>query len=216
MGLLSQFSSKAEIHRQQTARRFDDFLASYLSSIKDAGEAGDDEKSAITLVARSPESHVAQAVKRHGEALARSGCELKVIFSSFDPVDSFMSFIDNISQIAAGGDIQGAVLWVRNSSLLEAHEQLVLGRHMVWTGDAMRRSGDIRFGLDMFAENDCSTTRQAIDNFHGLWKMCEMAPRSRFCNEPSPAAHNMPMAIRLEGIKEQANPLPAGMMVTRH
>ena len=34
MGLLSQFSSKAELHRRETNKRFDDFILSYVSKIE--------------------------------------------------------------------------------------------------------------------------------------------------------------------------------------
>jgi hypothetical protein len=209
MGLLSQISTKAEIHRMETIQRFDDFFAAFFARLAD----GEGNGLMVTLIARSPDSQVAQAVLRHGEQLARLGVGVQAIFANIEPAASFAAFIEATAE--AMGDSEKGVMWARSASLLEAHEQLVLGGVMSWTGDAMRRSGDVRFGLDMFEQDDAAPARNAASSFEGVWSVSSSVPRSFFRN--SAPADGEPLAIRVEGQGEAAlEGMSPNMAITRH
>jgi len=179
MGLLSQFSSKAEMHRRETIKRFDDFIGLYLGELENV-DRPTDEALRVTLVARSPESPVAAAILRHGERLALLGCEVRMVFASVDPASELGDFIE-LAQICNGDNsVVGSLRWARNPALLDAHEQMVLGTGRCWSGDSMRRSSDSRFALDMFNEDGGAAVDWALMAFGGLWSASALVPRARF------------------------------------
>lgn len=191
MGMLSQFSSKAELHRRESARRFDEFFRSYYAILEenaveqgahsaDQAMALDNEERLVTLVVRSPESFAAQALRRHTDQLAEIGCELRVIFAHIEPAASFADFAEAVRESNEGEGNEEYLRWARNPSLLDAHEQLVLGDSHCWSGDAMNRSPDVRFALDLFEEVGSHAVDLGRTAFQRLWTVSHPVPKSRF------------------------------------
>ena len=202
MGLLSQFSSKAELHRRETNKRFDDFVLSYLDHFENGkADAGDEQ--VASLIARSPESGVSQAVRRHADRFAVLGIELRVIFANIDPAPVFSDFVEMTGLYDGQNCMQASIRWAKNSALLDAHEQLVLGTGHSWSGDVMRRSSDTRFSLDLFDVNGGDAVSLGGMAFDGLWSASVNIPQSRFRNV-SRASGGEPLVVEFEGsIREQ-------------
>ena len=215
MGLLSQFSSKAEIHRRETIKQFDDFILSYLSKIEKLSGANKKDLS-VSLTARAPDSAVSDAVRRHANGFADLGIELRVIFASIEPAAGFVEFVEMAGMYNGQNCLDESLRWARNSALLDAHEQLVLGTDHCWSGDSMRRAADVRFSLNMFDLDGGSSVEQGHSNFQGLWSATANIPKSRFRNI-TPARANQPVVIEIEGIRDQLHESAfEGCYATRH
>jgi hypothetical protein len=89
----------------------------------------------------------------------------------------------------------------------------VLGTSHCWTGDAMRRSPDVRFALDLFDAAGGSAVTLGAMAFDGLWSASTSVPRSRF---RAPAAAATSAAIMpFDGLRDaMLDVLPTA--VTRH
>jgi len=202
MGLLTEFSSKAEIHRREVIKRFDDFFVSYFENLEMREDAVANDL-VVTLIARAPASPVAQAVQRHVDRFAALGIDLRVIFSTIDPATEFSSFAE-VNGLCSGDKCLGAsIRWAKNPALLDAHEQLVLGETHCWSGDTMRRSPDVRFALDMFEiEGSGTTVMLGKMAFDGLWAISDAVPSSRFRNIAN-AVKDDPAVLEFDGMREQ-------------
>ncbi len=201
MGLLSQFSSKAELHRRETVKRFDDFILSYVSKIE-LGDAVSQDDLSVTLIARAPDSAVTDAVRRHANRFVDLGIELRVIFASIEPASVFADFVEMAGMYNGQNCLDASLRWAKNPALLDAHEQLVLGLDHCWSGDIMRRAADVRFSLDLFEKNGAEAVELGRSAFHGLWSASTNIPKSRFRNV-TPARAGEPVVIEIEGIREQ-------------
>ncbi len=201
MSLLSQFSSKAELHRRETIKRFDDFILSYISKIE-KGSSASSEDLRVTLIARSPDSAVTHAVRRHANAFVDRGIELRVIFASIEPASVFADFVEMAGMYNGQNCLDASLRWAKNPALLDAHEQLVLGTDHCWSGDAMRRAADVRFSLDLFESVGANAVDLGRSAFLGLWSASTNIPKSRFRNV-TPARAKEPVVIEIEGIRDQ-------------
>ncbi len=201
MGLLSEFSSKAEIHRRETIKRFDDFFASYFNEVEQF-EGAAREDLIVTLVARAPDSPVADAVRRHADRFGALGVELRVIFANIEPAPVFAGFVEMASMHNGQNCLEGTLRWAKNPALLDAHEQLVLGTRHCWSGDVMRRSADVRFSLDLFEREAGDAVGLGQMAFDGLWSASNTIPKSRFRNV-TPVRGGEPVVVEKEGIRDQ-------------
>ena len=216
MGLLSQFSSKAEMHRRETIKRFDEFLESYIGKMETVEKPALDELS-ITLVSRGPESAVAAALLRRADKLIEIGCEIRAIFVNIDSACEFSDFIEMTGMCNGQHCLSDSIRWAKNPSLLDAHEQLVLGASHCWSGDAMRRSSDTRFALDLFECADCTTIDLGRMAFDGLWSASAAVPKSRFRNVVAPSRSPAPVVAQMEGVREGLQDISfSAAVVTRH
>ena len=110
----------------------------------------------VTLIARGPDSAVADAVRRHANRFVDLGIELRVIFASIEPASVFAGFVEMAGMYNGQNCLDASLRWAKNPALLDAHEQLVLGTEHCWSGDIMRRAADVRFSLDLFESNGAS------------------------------------------------------------
>lgn len=213
MSLLPNLSMKAELHRRETIKRFDDFLASYLARLEAVGADGRDARR-VSVVARSPESAVVAALHRHADRLMLANCEVRAIFANIDPAADLVSFHDAVGLCNGQNGAHEAIRWAKRSGLLDAHEQLVLGTSHCWSGDAMRRSADVRFALDMFDAGGNAAVRLGAMAFDGLWSASATVPRSRFRALPAATGAD-PVIVQFDGLREgMLDAMPAAM--TRH
>jgi len=201
MGFLTDFSSKAEIHRREVIKRFDDFFVSYFNKLETLDETIANDL-IVTLLARAPASPVAQAVQRHADRFAGLGVDLRVIFAKIDPASDFASFAEVNGLYSGDKSLDASIRWAKNQALLDAHEQLVLGESHCWSGDIMRRSPDARFALDMFDFECASTVRLSVLAFDKLWSISDAIPNSRFRNVANRASDE-PAVLEFDGIGEQ-------------
>jgi hypothetical protein len=114
--------------REVREQRLHDLVERYLAPLAQAENAGAGELS-LDIVAHAPDSPIAEAVAARLGDLKAAGVTIRAIFACIDPEPALARWIAQA----------GLVRWARDVRLLEAHEQLVLGRTKCWSGDAMRR-----------------------------------------------------------------------------
>lgn len=101
----------------------------YIQSLESLSEV---EPRTVYMVAKSPASPVAKAIESVLGELASRGFEIHVVFAEREPEAGVRSWMKAAHSLG----------WARDARLLEAHEQLVVGRSVCWYGDAMRRDTD--------------------------------------------------------------------------
>lgn len=114
------------------------------------------------LVARSPESPVAQALRGHAARLSTLGVRMRAIFTEVDQSQA--------GQLMAPFSIPSECRLARDPRLLAAHEQLVLTPTRTWVGDCMRRDPAKRDALERYAADCAQTGAHAGRSFEGLWR----------------------------------------------
>jgi hypothetical protein len=114
------------------------------------------------LVARSPDSPVAQALRSHAERLAASGIRVRAIFTEVDASQPV--------HLKAPFSTPSECRLARDPRLLAAHEQLSLAPTCTWVGDSMRRDPAKRDALERFAANCAQTGAHAARSFESLWR----------------------------------------------
>jgi hypothetical protein len=155
------------------------FIADDLSERTASGlPAGD----SYLVIARSPKSPVAQALRANAAKLAEAGITVRAIFSEADPI-----LTDDITgPFAAPCECRS----VRDRRLLAAHEQLVLGSTSTWIGDSMRREPTKRDTYEHFAPRSVATTAIATRSFERIWRSA--APVRALAAMPSGLASQLP------------------------
>jgi hypothetical protein len=118
--------------------------------------------SCYLVIARSPRSPVAQALRTHAILLAASGVTVRAIFSEAEPIRA--------EDLAAPFSIPGECRAIRDTRLLAAHEQLVLSPERTWIGDCMRREPSKRDTYERFTVNSAETSATALRSFERLWR----------------------------------------------
>jgi hypothetical protein len=117
------------------------------------------------LIARSPDSPVAQALRMHTSALPVVGVRVKAIFSEIEAGRA--ATILRSPPFSDPCECRVA----RDQRLLAAHEQLVLSPDCAWIGDSMRRDPSRRDTYERFAVQCPETARNAALSFERLWRM---------------------------------------------
>lgn len=114
------------------------------------------------LVARSPESPVAQALRNHSERMTSMGIRVRAIFSEADAAHRM--------QLMAPFSMPSECRLVRDQRLLAAHEQLSLTPTRTWIGDCMRREPAKRDALERYLPDCAQTASYAARSFEALWR----------------------------------------------
>jgi hypothetical protein len=123
----------------------------------------------ITLVARSANSPVAQALAALSDRLIAARCTVNVILTSLD-AESPAADWRIVSESPA---FLGQIRFARNPRLADAHEQLVISDSVCWAGDCMRRDPSKRDAFELYAPVSAETARTAAASFARLWNACE-------------------------------------------
>jgi hypothetical protein len=120
--------------------------------------------SRISVLARSIESPVARAIGGLAAEIAAAGLPVRLLLVRSDRL------------LLVGGCIypQAATLdcearLTRDPRLIEAHEQLVLGRCACWTGDSMRRDPAASDAYESFVDDCAELASAAQATFERLW-----------------------------------------------
>lgn len=126
------------------------------------------QRKTISVLARSIDSPVVKAVGTLAGEIAAAGCPVRVLLAKSDRL------------LAAGGCVypQAATLdcevrLTREPRLLEAHEQMVLGERVCWTGDSMRRDPAASDAYESFVDDCADLARAAQSTFDRLWARAE-------------------------------------------
>lgn len=114
------------------------------------------------LIARSPESPVAQALRAHAGRLSDMGIRIRAIFSEVDQ--------SNPAHLMPPFAMPSECRLARDPRLLAAHEQLSLTPTCTWVGDCMRREPGKRDALERYAPNCAQTGAHAARSFESLWR----------------------------------------------
>lgn len=114
------------------------------------------------LIARSPESPVAQALRSHAVRMESMGIRVRAIFTEVDQV--------NPVHLAAPFSLPSECRLARDPRLLAAHEQLSLSPTYTWVGDCMRRDPNKRDALENYAAKCAKTAAHASRSFESLWR----------------------------------------------
>ena len=115
------------------------------------------------VIARSPDSPVAQALRAHAATLASTGIMVRAIFAEIEPGRAAAAI--RTAPFAMPNECRRT----RNSRLLAAHEQLVLSPDCSWIGDSMRREPTKRDSFERFAPNCPQTAAHAARSFQRMW-----------------------------------------------
>ncbi|KAB2846785.1 MAG: hypothetical protein F9K44_14730 [Hyphomicrobiaceae bacterium] len=114
------------------------------------------------MVAKSPLSPVAKALESMLSELSSHGFEIHVIFAEREPEAGVRSWMKAAHFVA----------WARDPRLLEAHEQLVVGRSLCWYGDSMRRDTDKSDLHEQYVQGQQRAIATAARWFEQLSRLC--------------------------------------------
>ena len=134
---------------------------------------------AFTMILRSARSGPAQALISMKDELLRAGVIAKVILAKLDPQEDVRQLFTSLSELAPREPAPELIRWARNPCLLDAHEQVIYGDAMCWSGDAMRRDADKRNALTLFDEAAPDTVRLGRLAFEALWAAASLVPERR-------------------------------------
>lgn len=129
----------------------------------------------VTLLARSPASPVAEVLLENARDLIDAGGQLQVLFAGLEPSERLGDWLDPLV-VTGENSVSAVVRWAKNQMLLEAHEQLVLGEQMSWSGDSMRRDPLLQDSLELFEPACRQAARHASMAFRAIWKCSQPIP----------------------------------------
>ena len=167
-----QASRCQEVVRQEDKEaRLDQFLGFYLDRLFADWEE-QPEQHQITIIARSPASPVARAIMVNAEDIRNGGIHVRVLFAELEPSEALSEWFDlvlNVQDVSTATTID--IRCTNNPALVDAHEQLVLGNEMSWSGDAMRRDPNVRDTIEIFDPCCPPTAKRSTRSFDALWSM---------------------------------------------
>lgn len=148
------------LSREDKEAKLKSFIADALAA---RGECADAFASTITLVARAPDSPVAQAVLAMAGEIAAANITLRVVLFDNEPMSE-----DCVTQsLLDVGAIDARFL--NDHRFASAHEQLVAGAGHVWIGDCMRRDPAKRDAFEMYHTANLASAEHASASFEKLW-----------------------------------------------
>ena len=118
------------------------------------------------VIARSPASPVARALRANGARIAGMGIRVRAIFTEVDVNHATVDLQSEPYMMPSECRI------TRDQRLLAAHEQLVLSPENSWVGDCMRRDAGKRDAYEHFATDCMETGSRAKRSFERLWRSC--------------------------------------------
>ena len=218
MGFLTAFQKKPLTDAAQCIEKFTSLLARFLEEIA-CGAALRDRS--ITLIARSPAMAAVRALTLYSDEIERRQIGVHVVFAKLSPVEQLGALSSALKLVDQQDTASGRIRFIKNAALLDAHEQLVLGRACVWTGDMLRRPDDQRNRLDIVEEGEEGPVRLAELSFQAIWSAAKPIPARALTGHPlvQPYASVSPSfaAAGLNGGGEKPPAvLPGAPIHTRH
>jgi hypothetical protein len=216
MGFLSAFQKRPHTDPAHAVEKFSNLIDRYLQSHCDISAP---RESAITLIARSPAMGAARALALHACEIKRQQIEVRLVFAKLAPVDQLAQLSSALQLVDPRNTGQGRIRFIRNGALLDAHEQLVLGREICWTGDMLRRCDGHRNGLDLVEEGQPGPIRLAELSFNGMWAVAKPIPARALSGHPlAQAFASVDPALAVAGLPGLERPphIPGSPVFTRH
>jgi len=177
----SQDAAAAAFTRQK--RFFDHYLA-WLSEVEKPNSAD----AHVFVMARSPASPVIRALIDRAEQLRLQNVRAKAIVAHLEPAATLKELMRTLNRLAGEANTCDLVRWFSGTSLLDAHEQLVLGSSMCWTGDAMNREPGKCDALDLFEQAAPVRVLYGVSSFARIWPICSGLSRKSARNSVVSAA----------------------------
>lgn len=148
------------VTREDKEAKLKSFIADALAARRDGAERFGET---ITLVARAPDSPVAQAVLAMAGEIAAANIVVRAVLFENEPMteDSIAQSLLDVSAIDAR--------FLNDQRFASAHEQLVVGDGRVWIGDCMRRDPAKRDAFEMYHTGNMTTAAHASASFVKLW-----------------------------------------------
>ena len=196
--------------REIELRRHLQMMARYVERAK----AG----SCLTMILRSAGCDPAKALIGMKGALQRASLTAKVIVARLDPEDELRHLFACLTELAPQAPAHELIRWARNPRLLEAHEQVIYGADMCWSGDAMRRDADRRNVLTLFDEESPDRTRFGRLAFARLWTASSPVPERHLTGSLTGrpyGAYEQPIVEAPVSVSP-AGPGPQGWPLLRH
>lgn len=156
------FSRVQDVTIGEKVARLSDFIAKDLDARAARGLSV--SGGCYLLIARSPSSPVARALRNHGARIAAMGIRVRCIFIEVDAGHT------NADLQAEPFAMPSECRITRDQRLLAAHEQLVLSPETSWIGDSMRRDHSRRDTYERFAAGCVETGSIATRSFERLWR----------------------------------------------
>jgi hypothetical protein len=167
--------------RGEKEQRLTAFIAQGLARIGQSTVS--QHASEICVLARSIDSPVVRAIGALAAEIAAAGCPVRLMLIKSDRL------------MPAGGcaypqvaTLDCEVRLARDPRLIEAHEQMVLGRRACWTGDSMRRDPAASDAYESFIDDCPELAAAAQSTFERLWTAAEPLFEHRpMATPPGPA-----------------------------
>lgn len=178
MNLMAKLNTKKKSAKASAQERHSAFIARYLESLA-AQPGASAEARHISIIARSPNSPVIAALVSHRENLKQLGISVQAIFSEMKPETALAEFAATLSELRDGDEAHRNLRWARNACLMDAHEQLILGTTLCWSGDCMRREPGKCDSLDLFEVDAAGAVRLGNLAFDAIWSISQTVSASR-------------------------------------
>lgn len=216
MGFLSAFQKRSNFERQP-GERFSAILTDYLRSLETNGGTMRDR--GITLIARSPSAGAVRALIEHAKEVEHQQVTVQIIFAKLAPVEALIE-LANALQITPRSEAATAIRFIKHPGLLFAHEQLVLGSAICWTGDMLRRSEEQRNGLDILETDAPGAVRLGEFAFNAIWNCSKPVPARAFAAPRrlfQPPTEVVPVVAAAELASDNSAPIRrTARITTRH
>jgi hypothetical protein len=178
MNLMSRLQSKKKSTAGTAMMRHDAFIGEFLDRLSSKRKPDPTERY-VSIIARSPASPVVSAVIARRDELTERRAGVQAIFADLGPDGLLAECAEALDGLCIGFDARESFRWARNACLMDAHEQLILGTSMCWSGDCMRREPGKVDALDLFEIDAPKVVRLGTLAFDAIWAISDPVPSAR-------------------------------------
>lgn len=178
MNLMAKLHNKKKTAKASAQERHIAFISRFLESLTAQPDASTETRH-ISIIARSPGSPVIAALISHRESVKQLGISVQAIFAEMTPDTALAEFAATLSELHGGDEAHRNIRWARNACLKDAHEQLILGSSLCWSGDCMRREPGKCDSLDLFEVDAAGAVRLGNLAFDAIWSISQTVSASR-------------------------------------
>jgi len=171
---MKNLSSQNVVRCEEKEDRILDFLGYYFELLGSECVDYDAEKS-VTLIAHSPCSPVARALFAFTSETPAEDIDVRIIFTHLEPTDMLSDWLELMMDETSSAP-RPDIRWAKLPSLMDAHEQLILGTSMSWSGDSMRREPSKRDAFELFRSSCNQSAEYGLRGFNMIWESSEPVP----------------------------------------
>jgi len=171
---MKNLSSQNVVRCEEKEDRILDFLGYYFELLGSDCVDHDAEKS-VTLIAHSPCSPVAHALFAFASETPAEDIDVRIIFTHLEPTDMLSDWLELMMDETSSAP-RPDIRWAKLPSLMDAHEQLILGTSMSWSGDSMRREPSKRDAFELFRSSCNQSAEYGLRGFNMIWESSEPVP----------------------------------------